>query len=373
MWAVPADLGRWTRRAFLSSSLAGWAFSGQEKGAVLPPAWRRYPDPATELEVTRLTDPAWASYLPAYYNRAVSRHSDFLMFSSNSTGTMQAYQMDLHSGAARQLTAAEHLDRATLLLLPDERSFCYCDGPALYHAHLANLRGREIYRVPGGLTRCPGASVSSDGAFAVLGESRGATSRLRLIGLQKGAARTILEVPWQLADPQPRPRRAQVLYRQGDQALWLVNTDGSHHRKLPLADGRIGPARWSPDGRTVLYLHFPDDPAQLHAIRECVPDSNTDTLVARTSQYAHFGCNRNTSVFVGASQNRAAPYILILLRVTRRELPVCEHGASDPARVAPIFSPDSQQIFFQSDREGHSALYRIRVDRLVAKTESDSE
>jgi Tol biopolymer transport system component len=151
-----------------------------------------------------------------------------------------------------------------------------------------------------------------------------------------------------------------------------VNSDGAQNRKLPLAGGLIGPARWSPDGRTVLYLNFPDDPTQLHALRECSPDQNTDKLVARTSQFAHFGCNTNTSVFVGASQNRAAPHILILLRLTRRELSLCEHRASNPAMVAPIFSADSQQIFFESDRDGKPAIYRIHVEKLVEETEPET-
>jgi oligogalacturonide lyase len=372
MWSVRTAVGRWTRRAFLSSALASWAFSEQEKGAVVPPAWKRYADPATELDVIRLTDPAYGSWLPEYYGRAISRHSDVLLFSSDRGGSLQAYQMDLHTGESRQLTSAAALDRETLALLPGDRAFCYFDGPALHLANLATLRSREIYHVPDGMAHCPGVGLSGDGAFAVIVESHATTSRLRHISFQHGAARTILEAPSLISDPQPRPRRAQILYRQADQALWLVNSDGAQNRKLPLAAGRIGPARWSPDGRTVLYLLFPEDPTQLHAIRECIPDSNADKLVARTSQFASFGCNSDTSVFVGASQNRAAPYILILLRVTRRELTLCEHRASDPAIVAPLFSPDSQQVLFQSDRDGKSALYRIRVDRLVEKTESDS-
>jgi oligogalacturonide lyase len=119
-------------------------------------------------------------------------------------------------------------------------------------------------------------------------------------------------------------------------------------------------------------LNFPEDTTQLHAIRECSPDQNSDKLVARTSQFAHFGCNANTSVFVGASQNRAAPYILILLRLTRRELSLCEHRASNPAMVAPIFSADSQQIFFESDRDGKPAIYKVHVSQLVEETEPES-
>ena len=371
MRAVPAALGRWTRRAFLVSGLAPSVFS-EQKGALIPSAWRRYADPATEFEVLRLTDPAHSSWLPAYYNRVLSKHRGFLLYSSDDSGAPQACRMDLHTGESRRLTDAAHMDGSSIAMLPDERSFCYCDGRALHQVVLANLRGHQIYEVAEGWERCPGASVAEDGT-ALLGESRGGISRVQVIGLQKGAARTVVEAAFVLSHPQPRPRRAQILYRQADEALWLVNSDGTQNRKLPLADGRIGPARWSPDGHTVLYLNFPDDPGQLHAIRECSPDQNTDKLVARTSQFAHFGCNANTSVFVGASQNKAAPYILIQLRLTRRELSLCEHRASDPSMVAPIFSADSQQIFFESDRDGKPAIYRIHVEKLVEETEPELE
>jgi oligogalacturonide lyase len=371
MGAVPAAVGRWTRRAFLVSGLAPWMFA-EQKGALLPSAWHRYSDPATEFEVLRLTDPAHACRLPAYYNRTLSRRGGFLLYSSDDTGTPQAYRMDLHSGESRRLTQAAQLDAASIAMLPDERNMCYCDGRALYHMTLGNLRAREVYEVADGWERCPGASVADDGA-ALIGESQAGASRLLIVGLQRGGTRTVTEAPFVLSHPQARPKRAQILYRQADEALWLVNSDGTQNRKLPLAGGRIGPARWSPDGRTVLYLNFPDDPTQLHAIRECSPDQNTDKLVARTSQFAHFGCNTNTSVFVGASQNRAAPYILILLRLTRRELSLCEHRASNPAMVAPIFSADSQQIFFESDRDGKPAIYKVHVSQLVEETEPESE
>jgi Tol biopolymer transport system component len=365
-------MGRWTRRKLLVSGLTCWALGAQrDKGAIIASSMRRYSDPATELEVIRLTDPTHSSWLPAYYGHAISRHADFLLYASDATGSLQVCRLDLRTGAARSLTDASQLDASSVTLLPDERSFCYFDGPVLHQMQLGTLRDRKIYEVEKGWERCPGCSVSGDGAFAVMGESRGGESRLQMIGLQKGATRTVAEAPWILSHPQPRPRRAQVLYRQGDQGLWAVNLDGSQKRKLPLADGRLGPVRWSPDGRTVLYLNLPVDPKQLHSIRECNPDQNADKLVARTSQYAHFGCNTNTSVFVGASRNRAAPYILILLRVTRRELALCEHRASDPTMVAPVFSADSQHIFFESDRDGKPAIYRIHVDRLVAETETE--
>ena len=127
---------------------------------------------------------------------------------------------------------------------------------------------------------------------------------------------------------------------------------------------------WSPGGRSVLYLNLPDDKTQLHAIREHFPDQNQDKLIGKTSQYAHFGWNSNSSVFVGASENKALAHLLLMARAARTELALCEHKASDATQVAPVFAPDSQRVYFQSDRHGKPAIYSIAVDRLVEKTES---
>jgi len=57
------------------------------------------------------------------------------------------------------------------------------------------------------------------------------------------------------------------------------------------------------------------------------------------------------------------------VRAVHREFTLCEHRASDPSRVSPIFSPSSQNVFFLSDQHGKPAIYRIAVDKLVEITE----
>jgi oligogalacturonide lyase len=363
-----------TRRACLAGLLAAPAAWAQTKrGETLPAESKHFPDPTTELDVIRLTDPASSSVFSAHYNRDIARSSLWMLFTSDRAGSPQAFRLDLRNAQLRQLTDAKDLDASSLTLTPDNRSFCYCAGRSLYSCSLATLRDRELYSTPEGWERTPGISVGPDGTHAILAESKDGASRLRMISLVSGAARTVIEAPFVMSHAQARPLRAQLLYRQDASTLWMVNMDGQQNRKLKLAPGAIVNPKWSNDGRTLLYLNIPEDHTQLNAIRELSPDAAADKLVAKTSQYASFGFNHDSSVFVGASGTKASPTILILLRVTRREMTLCEHRASDALAASPRFSPDSQRIYFQSDKEGKPAIYCMHVDKLVEKTEAESK
>lgn len=360
---------RLSRRSVLFSAMAAGAARGQQTGAT-GAEWRRYPDPATELEVLRLTDPAHPSYLPAAYNRAMARADAFLLLASDRGAGLQPFALALQNGALRQLAETAELDARSLCLTPDGKAFCFFAGRSLNLNVLATRRSRELYSVPDGWERSEGMSLDADGAHAVFAECRGESSRLRLVPLGRGEARTVLEAPFRISDPVARPGpRSQILCRRGAEALWTVPAAAGQARQLKTAGGRLGTAQWAPGGRSVLYLQVPPDPKQLTAIRECSADTGEDKLVARTSQFADFAANSDGSMFVGASRNAASPTILLLVRATRRELTLCEHKASRPETVAPRFSPDSQRIYFQSDRHGAPAIYGVQVEKLVEKTE----
>jgi oligogalacturonide lyase len=361
-----------SRRGFLFSSVAAAQLAAQQKKTSFASDAKRYVDPTTELDAYRLTDPAHSSMLPAYYNRTVAHNSGSMIFCCDRNGTPQAHRMDLKNGETKELTDAEDLDGSSLTLTPDNRWFCYFAGRKLYMSAMAG-HPRSLYQVPDGWERCPGMTVGPDGTHATFAERQGDKSRLLMVALlAQGAARTVIEVPFAMSHPIPRPMRAQILFRQGDQALWLVNSDGTQKRQLKLAAGRVGPANWAADGKSLLYLNFPVDPMQITTIRECVPDTNSDTLVAKTSQYAHFAFNQPATVFAGACRSAASPTILIMLRSTRRELTMCEHKASHPEMTAPRFSPDSQRLYFQSDREGKPAIYSLHLERFLEKTEPET-
>jgi oligogalacturonide lyase len=357
-----------TRRSLLLSGIAASRLLAQQKGASFASDSERYADPLTELDVYRLTKPDYSSTMTAYYNRGIARNSGWMLFCCDRTGSPQGFRLDLKNGETKQLTQIEGLDGATLTLTPDNRSFCYFAGRSLCIAAVSGARDHELYKIPEGWERGAGMCVGPDGTHATFVEVKGDASRLRMVTLGQGVARTVFEAPFVASHPIPRPMRAQVLYRQGNDALWLVNSDGAQNRKLKTAAGGIASPNWSTDGKTVLYLNLPEDKKQLNNLRELVPDTNTDKLVAKTSQFACFGSNRDGSVFAGASRN-ASPALLLLLRVTQRERTLCEHKASNPESVAPVFSPDSQRVYFQSDRHGKPAIYSMHIEKLVEKTE----
>jgi oligogalacturonide lyase len=206
-----------------------------------------------------------------------------------------------------------------------------------------------------------GISVAADGSV-LFAEG----SRILRVGLRKNGP--ILDAGAPIDLVMARPHRTQIAWRS-DGDLWLANEDGGNRKRISLEAGTAEHAVWAPSGKTLLYLHVPDDPKQLITLREVSPDDDADNQVARTSQYATFAPNSDASVFAGASRSKASSYILILLRVTRRELALCEHHASDPSLVSVIFAPDSRSVLFVSDRHGKAAIYRVPVERFVEETD----
>lgn len=356
-----------SRRAILAATpLALWA-NRKDGYQAFPADWRRFADSATEFEVTRLTDPN--SYSAILATRAISRKNDAIFYASDRQGgAWQAYRLDLKSGTSGRMTEATHLEPESVTFLSDDRGVAYVDGDLI--ATDFGSRPQELARLNPGNRRQAGPIASEDGQNLFWAEGAAAGGLLRRLRMPKGSPETVTETKAPIAECVPNPRRATVLWRLEDGTLWVATFEGQGVRQVATPEGRVAQAIWSPDGRSLLYLHIPQDRTRLNAIREQDLDSRADRLVAPTSQFARFTCNSNASVFLGASQSKASPNVLLLLRLTKREFTLCEHRAAKPDATDPQFSPNSQRIFFQSDRDGKPAIYMMVVDRLVEKTET---
>jgi oligogalacturonide lyase len=377
LWQPGAN--RFSRRRLLTAAASASAMLGAAapalraeagKGETLPADWGKYDDPSTEFEVLRLTRPSYASHLPTPPGRAVSRHSEFAILATDRSGSLQLQRVDLKSGRSHILTAASHLHPSAFSLSADERAVYYLDGAGVFSVALASLHVSQLWDASLPPEALSSLAASEDGTslwFAVNG-SDGALMKLRL-GSKPEAAQ-VLRHAAAILEPVPNPRRALVAWRCGDGSAWLCEQDGGNKRQMDTPAGAVLQVLWNADGQSVLYLHDPGVQGQSVCIREQEVDSRADRLVAKTSQFACFARNANASVFAGASRSKASPYALLMLRITQRELTLCEHRSRDAAASAIAFSPDSQHLFFQGDQEGRMAVYSIRLERLVEKTES---
>ncbi len=358
-----------TRRELLLIAAGAGAtrLAGAASGRAFPSELKKLTDPATEFPILRLTSPEYNANLPTPASRFMSHKSNFMLHSSDRSGGKTAiYKLDIKSGENTIVAEGQAIEPRFAALSPDDRSCFFADGESLFTVPLQGGKPRELYRSVEGWHRCGLPATSEDGIAALWPEQKDTTFRFRLVSTMKPGATTVLESTEPLADLAPRPRRAGFAYRRGN-ALWLASYDGQQNYRLRIAPPSFTSAQWTIDGRSILYLSRPEPPG-LAEIREFTPDTNEDKLVAKTSQFAVFGRNADATVFVGASGSKASPYLFLLVRAARRELAIAEHKANDPTTVLPVFSPNSQRVFFETDRDGHRCLYSMTVDKLVDET-----
>ncbi|NWF84145.1 MAG: PD40 domain-containing protein [Bryobacteraceae bacterium] len=335
----------------------------------VPTGWLRYADPATEGEVFRLTDPSIESWMPALPARAVTRRGNLLLFARRFESGWQAWVMDLTKGAARPLSVTSGMIPRSLSLSSDDRRALFFSNQGLEAANVQGTRSQTVYRCREGWGPASAITPSEDGTALWFVETDGRRWALQRLKAPKWTVETIVESATAILAPAPNPRRAQVLYRGENGELFTANFDGRSAR-AETPPGRVLEAGWSPGGNEIEYLFEPAETGRLVEIRERSLDERADKLIAKTSQFAGFARNANATVFVGASRSKASANVLLLLRKTRREFTLCEHKAQDPSRVNARFTPDSQKILFQTDRDGAPAIYMVNVERLVEKTET---
>jgi len=128
-----------------------------------------------------------------------------------------------------------------------------------------------------------------------------------MIGLARPSASTVVEIDGLIEDPQPRPKRAGILYSRPGDSLWLVNYDGDGNHACARGMGRWAGALVGrrPDGAVRERYRAGAQPALL--ARE-YPDTNADQLVGLTTQYVSFQRNADDSVFVDRAQPRRAAH-----------------------------------------------------------------
>ena len=318
----------------------------------------RLTDPDTETPIVRLTSPASNSFLPAATNQFISGKERFLVFSSDRTGQHTPFRLDLRTGAITQLVNGGDIQPRSLCLDPANRTLSLLESGSLKEIDLKSKRTRIL------ADEVTAFSLGPSSADVVVVKK----NRLYRLGDQS----TVLAedvTGWCVV----RPGGGGCLFSRQvsdeEHELWHVSLNGPQSKVRALVKGRISSPCWSPDGRSVLFLRETEAEGIFRSsIHEVFPETCAEQFVASTSQFASFSPNADGSVFVGASRSKAQPTVVLLLRASKRELTLCEHGSKNAASVSPVFSPDSRRVYFGSDREGKWALYSVNVESLIEST-----
>ncbi len=272
---------------------------------------------------------------------------------------MAPFEVDLRNGVLRQLAEADSLDPTSLSLDQPGRSLYFLDGNDLVEVPVKV--GRAIKR---------GTTVAKSVSAFSLATSRSELFVIRAGRLEQLHGNDAITLADGAAGPcLARPDGRGCLFSRSasgdDKELWYASSSNPGKPALITRSSFSSP-QWSPDGESVFFLKdVPKANVVLSEVYEVKPEQGAESCVSKTSQFASFAPNGDDSVFVGASRSRAQPNILLLLREPQREMTLCEHRASHPQDVRPVFSPDSRRVYFQSDREGKSAIYSVNVEQLV--------
>jgi oligogalacturonide lyase len=348
--------------AALPACLAAQTSRSRTKAKSLPTVGEffRFVDPTTETFVVRLTSLKSSNFLPAASNRFVSLKERYLLFSSDRSGPVSPFQVDLRTGAIRQVATAARLSPGTLCLEPKERWLYFLDDGQLRRAELGKKEvKRQVETVADGVSSF---SIAQSGALFLIHHNG------VLLFMDSGNTVTIATGAGETCVAQPGGKGCLFTREMsaGEREVWYAAASPTPVKSVLLAKGRISDPYWSPDGESILFLRdVVTANAILAEIHEVGLDGTGERFVAPTSQFASFAPNFDGSVFVGASRSKAQPDVVLLLRSAKRELTLCQHHSSHPAAVSPVFSPDARRVYFQSDEEGNPAIYSVNVELLV--------
>lgn len=396
-------------------------------GSLVHNEFASFVDPSTGARLERLTSPKVTCHLPKHTCRYISADGSLLLYVGEYGETRQLYAMNLMTDTSVQLTGGRGLcEYGGIWLDVDDAHVLVLQGDELSRIDLETLLRERVYTcAPGWLPQC--FTLSEDGRYVVLTEYEHTSvpvsveesdwsyfalttiasphCRIVLLDRQTNECHVVRDEHCWLGLATLRPGDPTTIlychegpYDYIDDRMWLVNSDGTNVRCVrETSEGAIVVGEsWAKDGSGLYYEYLDEETVKDGATsgqgaRICVTDFETleSREVTRCHFYAHASGSRDHRWIVGDASNGvplhllsdaapAAPaevddYLYLMGVGAWRELRLCHHGTSwghqwgtiQDTHPHPAFSSDNRWVLFNSDRDGHPAIYRVDLVRFL--------
>lgn len=353
-------------------------------------------DENTGARVRQLTSFPAIHHHPFFYVPAYSGDGTRIVFVSHRYGAAQLFCVERESGEIWQLTEDGHLEEWSIHPSWNGAWALYVAGNRGFRVDLTTGKAEEIARFEdAALTRGAGmigagmgvTALSHDDRFWAVRLSTPDGDALIVTDLQTLKSEVILRRD-EIGHLAFCPDDSNVIFTAGDfqDRLWLVNCDGSGHRRL--RERKTGEwithETWIPGTRELAFVDWPNGLKAIdidsgkerrvcgfnawHAASnrqgtQMVADTNfPDTGLHLFNSRDGIGTPRalcaSHSSNVGAHWAGAFPY---------------ENGpvsvfAPQHTHPHPSFSPDGKSVVFTSDQSGYSQIYEVEIPTELLET-----
>jgi len=344
-------------------------------------------DSVTGAQVRRLTSHPSIHHHPFFYVPAYSADGIRIVFVSHRSGSPQIYTVARDSGEIFQVTNCDDLGEWSLHPAWNENWVLFLAGGRGYRADLTTGKTEEIadFRPYCG-TRGDGMIGAGMGVTALSWCDRYWAVRvtmpegaaLIITDFQTGKSEEILKRD-EIGHLSFCPDDSNLLFvaRSLKDRVWLVNRDGSGHRRLYARKSGewITHEFWIPGTRELAFVDLPN------GIRAISVDSGTERRIADFNAW-HAVTDRRGGYLI-ADTNFPDNGLQLLDLKTGAHRTLCFPGASNagahwngpfPYENGPIevyapqhthphpsFSPDGKHVVFTSDCSGYSQIYDLEV------------
>lgn len=361
------------------------------RGDVLPSEAESFKDPATGVQVRRVTSHPSIHHHPFYYLPAYDDAMRHLVFVSHRTGHPQVFLERRETGELVQLTQREDLNEWSVHPSHDGAFVYFTAGVEAWRVstetcqeeRLASFATQSIQEAGMVGAAMGTTTLSRDDRFWAVPVRFGETTRFHVLDTSSGAVDVILEKD-SIGHPQFHPDDSNLLRYAGpyDSRIWIVGRDGSGDRLAYQRDEEkkewIVHETWVPGTREILTTNWPHGvigiDTETGAVRKACRFNAWHPMVDRTGRFMVTD-TRNPDIGLqifdvrdGVGEPRALCASEASSAGDHWNTDHCPYDdgpikvyAPQHTHPHPNFSPDGTRVVFTSDRSGTAHVYEAQV------------